>query len=153
VGRIGGYMNKILSVLLFMSSLLLYVPAFGQQVVTNSVVGITWKQPLQPGVTGWNVLASKIQGTGYVPVSSVMYDSSSGIDIAWRDPRFPDFAVKEFRGAFTIPDAMIVQGRLERFYFVMTASITDRGSSIFSNEIYFDVDLGLRPPTGLRLVP
>jgi len=114
--------------------------AFSQSTVKSGFVGITWKQPMQAEITGWNVLVSKVRGTGYIPISSVMYNPGSGIDIAWRDTRWPDIPAKEFNGIFTIPETMIVRGRMERFYFVMTAYWPDR-VSIYSSEIYFDVDL------------
>lgn len=121
--------------------------SFSQSTVKSGVVGITWTQPVQTEITGWNVSASKVQGSGYVPISSVMYDPVSGVDVVWRDPRYPDLPAKEYKGIFTIPDAMIVKGKMERFYFVMTATWSDR-ESIPSNEIYFDVDLRTpAPPT------
>lgn len=142
--------------IIFLSFLMVLLcnPLFGQQVVKNSIVGITWKQPMQVDIISWVISSSKTQGTGYVPISSVLYDPGTGIDIEWRDPRAPDIPVKEFKGVFTIPEVMIVQGRMERFYFVANTQWADR-VSINSNEIYFDIDLidlGVKPPV-LRLVP
>jgi hypothetical protein len=134
-------------VLISLVWLLLSGVSFSQSTVKNSLVGITWDQPMQIEITGWNVFASKVQGSGYSPISSIMYNPASGVDIAWRDQRWPDMPVREYQGVFTIPNAMLNTGKMERFYFVMVAQWSDR-TSINSNEIYFDVDLRTAvPPT------